>query len=600
METSPQKPQAKKRKWPFIVLGAVVVLAVAIPFIVLGVSKLFTAQESAVRSEWEIDAGEVIGTNAEQRIEYAEADLGESGLRALYLVPEDLEEEGFTFYDTGVQQRLAAALQTLQHGAITWTAANPLAVVNPFGTGSNGLYLYFTTDMPTRVRYTVHVEDADIPDYTADARDASGQNYTREHELQLIGLVPGEVNEVTLTLLGSWGNVRQTVHFTVEMPETESGYSTRLETKDGDSGENLSEGLFTMMRVNGYLGYGFMYDNAGVLRYEMVLEGFGLDRMLSYGADGEEIITCVSSAKLARLNGLGQVLQVYPLDGYELHHDIGFGRDGELLALAEHTDGETVEDVVLSIDIESGEVTELLDFTDVLAGYFAMTRPVSATDDFFWQAGEWDWIHLNSLQYMEADDSLIVSSRETSTIIKVKNIHTAPEPDWLAGDERFWADTPYAELCLAQENDFVPQYGQHCVEYLRSDENDPTGVYYLAVYNNNYWSLNTRDGYEPQLADSVGTDLYGSGSEKSQVYVYKIDENERTFALDFSFDVPYSSIVSNGTTYGDNGHWVVNSGISMVFGEYDAAGTLIREYAYECTMQNYRTFKYDYQGFWFL
>ena len=82
--------------------------------------------------------------------------------------------------------------------------------------------------------------------------------------------------------------------------------------------------------------------------------------------------------------------------------------------------------------------------------------------------------------------------------------------------------------------------------------------------------------------------------------MYKIDENERTFALDFSFDVPYSSIVSNGTTYGDNGHWVVNSGISMVFGEYDAAGTLIREYAYECTMQNYRTFKYDYQGFWFL
>ena len=155
-----------------------------------------------MRSEWEIDAGEVIGRNDEQRIEYAEADLGEGGLRALHLVPDDLEEEGFTFYDTGVQQRLYAAQQTLKDGTTAWTANNPLAVVNPFGTGSNGLYLYFTTDVATRVRYTVHVEDESIPDFTAVAADASGQTHSRVHELQLIGLVPGETNEVTLEILG--------------------------------------------------------------------------------------------------------------------------------------------------------------------------------------------------------------------------------------------------------------------------------------------------------------------------------------------------------------------------------------------------------------
>ena len=216
MEPTTQNP--RKKKWPLIVLAVVAVLAVATPFVVLGVSKLFTAQESVVRSEWEIDAGEVIGRNDEQRIEYAEADLGESGLRALYLVPDDLEEEGFTFYDTGVQQRLYAALQTLKDGTTAWTANNPLAVVNPFGTGSNGLYLYFTTDVATRVRYTVHVEDESIPDFTAVAADASGQPHSRVHELQLIGLVPGETNEVTLEILGSWGNLRQTVRFTVTMP----------------------------------------------------------------------------------------------------------------------------------------------------------------------------------------------------------------------------------------------------------------------------------------------------------------------------------------------------------------------------------------------
>lgn len=583
----------KKRKKLIVgVILGVVVLVVAVPLIVLGVSKAFTAQESVVRTDWEFETGDTIGENSQLEVTYAEAELGD-GLRAVQLIPDDIEEEGFTFYDTAVQQRLAGALDSLKNGGMNWTATTPLAVLNPFGTAGNELYLYFQTDVATKVSYTIHVEDEDIPDFSAYAADASGQEYTRTHEFQIIGLVPGETNHVTMTISGSWGNARQIVNFTVDMPETRSGYATKLEVTDGSSETAQAGGLFAMMRVNGYLGYGFFYDNDGILRYEMVLEGFGLDRMLF---DGNEIITCVSSSKLARINGLGQVTQVYDLDGYELHHDIGFGADGEVLALAEVAEGETVEDRVLSIDLESGEVSELLDFTQVMAGYFAMTRPVTPTDDFFWQAGEWDWIHLNSLQYMAEDDSLIVSSRETSTIIKVANIHSDPTVDWLAGDSRFWTDTPYADLCLTPVGDFVPQYGQHCVELL---DRESDGVYTLVIYNNNYWSLNTRDDFELDVADSVGTDLYGDGSETSQVYVYRIDENARTFELADSFDVPYSSIVSDGVHCDNSQNWVVNSGVSMVFGEYDPDGVLIREYKYECTMQNYRTFKYDMTGFWF-
>ena len=584
--------ELKKRKKLIIgILIAVVVLIVAVPLIVLGVSKAFTAQESVVRTDWEFETGDTIGENAQEGVTYAEAELGD-GLRAVQLIPDGIDEEGFTYYDTGVQERLAGALDSLK-ASMTWTATTPLAVLNPFGTASNELYLYFQTDVATKVSYTIHVEDEDIPDYTAYAADVSGQEYSRIHEFQIIGLVPGETNQVTMTISGSWGNARQIVSFTVEMPETRSGYATKLEVTDGSSDAAQAGGLFAMMRVNGYLGYGFFYDNDGILRYEMVLEGYGLDRMLF---DGDEIITCVSSSKLARINGLGQVTRVYDLEGYELHHDIGFGADGEVLALAEEVDGETVEDRVLSIDLESGAVSEILDFTQVMQGYFAMTRPVTPTDDFFWQAGEWDWIHLNSLQYMPEDDSLIVSSRETSTIIKVTGIHSQPAVDWLAGDSRFWADTPYADLCLTQVGDFVPQYGQHCVELL-AQEGD--GVYTLVLYNNNYWSLNTRDDFEMEVADTVGTDLYGDGSETSQVYIYRIDENARTFELADSFDVPYSSIVSDGVHCDNSDNWVVNSGVSMVFGEYDPEGVLIREYKYDCTMQNYRTFKYDMTGFWF-
>lgn len=63
--------------------------------------------------------------------------------------------------------------------------------------------------------------------------------------------------------------------------------------------------------------------------------------------------------------------------------------------------------------------------------------------------------------------------------------------------------------------------------------------------------------------------------------------------MEQSFDVPYSSIVSNGSRCEGSENWVVNSGMAMVFGEYDEDGVLIREYEYPCTMQNYRTFKYQ-------
>lgn len=581
-----------RRKKVCLILALATLLIVAALVIVFAVARAFVAQEHEVRSVWQVDVGEMLGKDETLELEICQAAL-ESDLSVIQLVPYEVDQEGFTYYDTGVQDRLAQALDTAKQRNGGWTAEAPLAILNPFGTGSNGLYLYFETTLPTQVSYTIHVDDASIPDYTATA--ASGQQtYTKEHEFQLIGLVPGETNQVTLTLTGSWGNVRQQVTFSITMPETHSGYPTQLDYTEGASTAQLSDGLFAMMRTNGYLGYGFFFDNSGVMRYEMVLEGFGLDRVLSYG---DEIVTCVSSTRLARMDGLGQVLQVYDLDGYELHHDITYGPDNTVVALVNKLDSDTTEDVVIEVDLESGEVTELVDFSALMAAYCeAQTYPISITSDFFWEAGNWDWLHLNTVQYLEEEDSLIVSSRETSTIIKVERVHSDPQLTWLLGNPTFWEDTAYADLSLTPVGDFVFQYGQHSVEY--AGAGDEEGVYYLSLYNNNYWSLNTRD-YDPELEDGVCQDLYGGSEDNSWVYVYKVDENQGTFTLVESFSVPYSSIVSNAAPAGSEGNWVVNSGVANVFGEYDDNGILIRQFDYDCTMQGYRTFKLDMKGFWF-
>lgn len=224
------------------------------------------------------------------------------------------------------------------------------------------------------------------------------------------------------------------------------------------------------------------------------------------------------------------------------------------------------------------------------------TRPIQASDPMFFWAGKWDWLHLNTLQYNETEDCIIVSSRETSTIIKVMQIHAAPYIDWFAGNPAFWADTPYSKYCLAPIGDFAYHYGQHTVEY--HGNSDTEGVYYLRVYNNNYWALSSRD-FEMDIEDSVSTSLTGKPKDLSWVYIYEIDENNRTFRLSDSFSVPYSSIVSNAEPFGTQSNWIVNCGVSKVYGEYDAHGKLIRQFHYVCDLQNYRTFKFHSNGFWF-
>ena len=286
---------------------------------------------------------------------------------------------------------------------------------------------------------------------------------------------------------------------------------------------------------------------------------------------------------------------MYDLGQYELHHDINWGPDGTILALVNDTEQDTVMDVVISLDPATGEVSEVVDFSVLMDGYYGeMTHPVPITGGSFWQAGEDDWLHLNSVQYMEKDDSILVSSRETSTIIKVSDIGGTPTLSALIGDPAFWADTPYADLCYAMEGDFTPQYGQHDVE-LVADDSLEDGQYLLRMYDNHYWSLSTRDGYDPELADSVSTSL--TSGDASYITYYLVDDNAKTFSLVEQHAIPYSAIVSNAQEFG--GNFVANSGVAHQFGEYDSEGNLIRAFDYDCMMNGYRVMKGDFIGYWF-
>ena len=127
---------------------------------------------------------------------------------------------------------------------------------------------------------------------------------------------------------------------------------------------------------------------------------------------------------MAQVNRLGQVTKVYNLGDYKLHHDYVFDENGNMLILATDTTQDSVEDIVLKLDVNSGEVTEVLDLED-LFGEYKKTCVKNSSDEL-------DWMHINTIQYM-GNGSVLLSSRETSTIIKIDNIYDQPSVAYMIG-----------------------------------------------------------------------------------------------------------------------------------------------------------------------
>ena len=234
--------------------------------------------------------------------------------------------------------------------------------------------------------------------------------------------------------------------------------------------------------------------------------------------------------------------------------NVSFDENGNMLILATDTTQDSVEDIVLKLDVNSGEVTEVLDLGD-LFGEYKKTCVKNSSDEL-------DWMHINTIQYI-GNGSVLLSSRETSTIIKVDNIYDGPVVSYMIGEKDFWKDTSYVSLLLNKKGDFTIQGGQHTITY-ETDESLADGQYYLYMFDNNIGISETRPDYD---WSSIGLKVSSAVDGKnSKYYKYLVDENEGTFELVDSFKVPYSGYVSSAQETGDN--VLVDSGLKGTFTEY--------------------------------
>lgn len=475
-------------------------------------------------------------------------------------------------YNAEEQQKIADELEKKKESQ-EYTLSNMLIEYNPFGTNTQSLYVYFETDSAVKVSYTIHVKEDDIADFSRNVYQ--DEEYQKEHEFQVIGLIPDTENTITFYITNEDGST--------EMGSLYGEEAVQLDTDVKQSADKLEDGLYVVLGNDSTsMDFMYYYDNNGVLRGEVPLLGYRSHRLIF---DENSMYYSISEKKMAQVNRLGQVTKVYDLGNYKLHHDYVFDENGNMLILATDTTQDSVEDIVLKLDVNSGEVTEVLDLGD-LFGEYKKTCVKNSSDEL-------DWMHINTIQYI-GNGSVLLSSRETSTIIKVDNIYDGPVVSYMIGEKDFWKDTSYVSLLLNKKGDFTIQGGQHTITY-ETDESLADGQYYLYMFDNNIGISETRPDYD---WSSIGLKVSSAVDGKnSKYYKYLVDENEGTFELVDSFKVPYSGYVSSAQETGDN--VLVDSGLKGTFTEYDADHKAIVTYKMDYEKFIYRVFKYKFDGFYF-
>lgn len=464
-----------------------------------------------------------------------------------------------------------------------FTFASPMWAYNPYGTNKLSLYLYFKSEGRGYCRYTISVADPAVPDFTRTLLNDGAGNLSKEHEYQLIGLVPGQRNIITLRLYNKRDELSAIQSYGIDVPALTDGAAVSLGTEVGYSRTVVSNGLYTAFTgahtaADGSKQYGILqYDNSGYLRSDIPLNS---DDSRNIQLIYDTLVYAVSDSQVVKVNDLGQVTGSYAINGYRITGEYAYDGSGSLYFIATaNRKNASRNSKILKLELETGEVTEALDLDTLLPQVHKRIKGKN-------------WIAINSIQVV-GTNQLLLSSAELSSIFKVSQVGSLlPEVNYIIGDPKIWND--YKSLkkkVLAKDTgeesegqkgeegeekkkkkDFAYQYGQNNMIYQSGSE----GQYTLELLNNN-----------------AGR---GAGGEASSYYYcYRVDETAGTYQLKSSESLPQTR--SSGNVTVEPEVIIYCNSDAGVVQENDRSGKLIRQFTYPYPI--YRVYKSDWKGFWF-
>ncbi len=462
-----------------------------------------------------------------------------------------------------------------------YTADNPLMIYNPYGTNNNSINIYFKDDTLTLTSYKIKVSGYKTFKKNIVECNSEIQSY------QLLGFIMGSKNTLYLTYTN---NEREeiTKEYSLDFTNYKIATDNKVEITE-DNSDELEDGLYAILGDSSDEDYIWLVDNDGVIRGEIPILGY---RAVNLLFKDSEMYFSISERKLASMNNLGQITKIYNLGKYKLHHDYTFDEEkNNILVLASDTTKDSCEDAIIKLNLTSGKVEDAFYLEEVLpdireSAYYNKDEVAKEVES----VGV-DWMHINTINYL-TNDTVILSSRETSSIIKISNIFDNPKIEYILGDESFYENYESKKYLYTKVGNFTIAGGQHTVSYVPTST---SGVYYLTMFNNNIGISTTVPNFS---WSSIGL-KYSSPEDdgKSYYYKYKVDENKKTFELVDKFEVPFSAYMSSVQNYNES--IIIDSAQACTFSERNTDGSIKKSYKVNCKSSIYRVFKYDFYDYYF-
>lgn len=427
-----------------------------------------------------------------------------------------------------------------------YTEDNIYVQLDPYDASPLSALLLFQTEDAMTVDISVAGKDE------ATTVKNSFDDYETDHSIPILGLYPDTENEVTVTLTDESGNsMEKTV--TIKTGTLAKSIAN-IEVKEADTTKmELGDSELTFVVPSTKRAYAF--DANGDVRWYSTRYNSHIFKELTNGNLlylTKESNDADTYNVLLETDYLGKIYHRYDFSSSSAANDTGKS-EGEMTVI--HHDGNElpsgnflltvndgsnyIEDTMIELNRETGEIEKTIDLKDILPEAFYEDYDSTSRED-----GKVDWFHQNSVEYDEADNSIIISGRHQDTIMKID--YDTSEIKWIMGDSSGWPES-YQKYFLNGE--VKASGGQHAAIVLPDqDDNDETTD--ILYYDNN---ISVTRG------DEETSEQY---SEARQVRINEAEmtiEEVWTFGEELGEDY-YTKIIGSARYLSNTGNRLVNFG----------------------------------------
>ena len=401
-----------------------------------------------------------------------------------------------------------------------YTIDKPNIIVNPYEISPLTALVIFETEEEVAPTVTIVGKD----EHTTFTHEFESNTV---HYLPIYGLYAGEANEVII----EFGDTKKNITIETEALPDDFILPTSVKADKSSLGNEL---YFFSPSSSGYTS---AYDTNGDVRWYLTINALWEINRLDNGHLMVSTERLVNSpyymTGLYEMDLLGKIYKEISLEG-GYHHDYFEMPNGNLLVASDdfYNDYGTVEDYIVEVDINNGEIIKTWDLKDIL----------NMDDGKSENWVDYDWFHNNSVWYDEATNSITLSGRHQDAVINID--YDTGELNWIIGDSTNWSEEYQKYFFTPVGDDFEWQWSQHAAMIT------PEGYVFILDNGNN--KSKNKEEYVP------AEDSYTRG------VMYKIDTDNMTIEQIWEYGKErgsefYSPYISD-VDYLDKGHYIVHSG----------------------------------------